>query len=68
MTDDHTHRGDDVHPVEAADDDWDDEPCPDHCEDKVPLGGYYHCHVCDREWLDVDDDLDDLPAAPTEGE
>jgi hypothetical protein len=34
----------------------------------VPLGGYYHCHVCDREWLDVDDEHDELPAAPTEGE
>ena len=40
-------------------DDWDDEPCPDHCEDKVPLGGYYHCHVCDREWLDIDNDADE---------
>jgi hypothetical protein len=37
-------------------DDWEDEPCPDHCEDKVPLGEYYHCHVCDREWLDIDDE------------
>ena len=50
------------------DDDWaeDDEPCPDHCGDKVPLGGYYHCHVCDREWLDVDDEQDDLFKTPTE--
>jgi hypothetical protein len=41
-------------------DDWEDEPCPDRCEDKAPLGCYYHCPVCDREWLDVDDECLDL--------
>jgi len=38
------------------DEDWEDLPCPDHCEDKVPLGGYYHCSTCDREWNDFEDD------------
>lgn len=35
------------------DDEWDDEPCPDYCEDKVPLGEYYYCPFCGREWLDI---------------
>jgi hypothetical protein len=33
------------------DEEDDDEECPDHCEDKAPLNGYYHCKVCDREWF-----------------
>lgn len=42
-------------PVHFDDDDWGDD-CPDRCEDKVPLGGYYHCPVCDREWLEEGDE------------
>jgi len=39
------------------DDEWEfDEHCPDHCEDKVPLGGHYHCPVCDREWIEDGED------------
>lgn len=36
--------------------DDEDEECPDNCADKVPLNGYYHCPVCDREWLPEEDD------------
>ena len=40
--------------------DLDDFECPDHCADKVPLGGYYLCRVCGAEWLpDGDDDTPD---------
>lgn len=47
------------------DDDWDDEPCPDHCEDKVPLGKYYYCDACGREWFEIDEG-DDAQKEPDE--
>ena len=36
----------------------DDEECPDNCQDKVPLNGYYHCPVCDREWFPEEEDTE----------
>jgi hypothetical protein len=57
----------DPKPPREEEGDWIEPECPDHCEDKAPLGEFYHCPFCDAEWF-PDDEIAALSPTPKTGD